>query len=892
MARNSTGTLVVVVPVIGESSYYFSTQDDLAAVSQIPATSGPTLYLPSGVNPGDGPAAGDSYAWGDVDGSCSSGNPIIIAAPSGTTIRGGSSVTFTNAYVSGRVVFDDSTDSWSIQSLTEPTPVSGVVWSDDLRTSTDDDQWVSGLSGANGTGGVITVGDGVHSVSLVQSGGAVGLTLESAGPLLLKGAGQPNFALNVQATATQLIGGTSTASSIILENSLIGIVPGTASAIATITPLGWEWAQSSVTLAATGTTTLTSSQQATPLLVMGAVTLTGHATLALDGVAGGFFLDFSAVNLNGQTLTVTNGAGSAVVSSSTLVVASCRTTNLVSLSSSSPPGIPDPGGEENGDILFYQGGEWNLRHIGTAGYVLTSFEGSPTWEPAAQQPAIVPNIAALGSLAAGGFASGTPVIVQSVNALWTYEPASTLATDGITVVAATGGGNWLRAVSLAPEQYIAQTVWWVDAQNVETTSSDENTGLTAATALRTKAEISRRWGTWSPTLNAIAVTVNYLSPDTTSADPGMFAPVFVDGATLTECGAVGGVSGGFPAHSFLGTLNVVTPNSPTTNTILQTTVNTASGALAVGMLLVNTTRGNSIAWVASISEGIATLSQPMTPYAGSGVYESSAVNTWAAGDGIAGYVPLAINLAKVAGTATDLGNDFDTASHIVWRIAVFDPLAGDDDFDALFVDMAAAPTFAECQVNRDTQIYGPVNVGAMFGNCAQMGGGVVTAGLGINGGLLIYAGLIQAALEASGVTFEWNALITATTAQAANVIMTGVEAGLALLSGSTLTLAGACTISTGQIYGNGVLNVTGTVTYAGLAETRFPVGIAGGGGITLNGVGFGYSNSTVGGGGGLTTTHGGITLTSLHLDAGAGSAGFGGYAYGGGAVLSAAGVQP
>ena len=45
-------------------------------------------------------------------------------------------------------------------------------------------------------------------------------------------------------------------------------------------------------------------------------------------------------------------------------------------------GIPDPGGEENGDILFYQGGSWNLRHIGSSGQVLTTFEGSPTWENA------------------------------------------------------------------------------------------------------------------------------------------------------------------------------------------------------------------------------------------------------------------------------------------------------------------------------------------------------------------------------------------------------------------------------------------------------------------------------------------------------------------------------
>ena len=68
MARNSTGTLAIVVPVVAAESYSYSTQDDLAAISEIPATTGTTLYLPAGDGPGQGPSLGDSYAWADVDG--------------------------------------------------------------------------------------------------------------------------------------------------------------------------------------------------------------------------------------------------------------------------------------------------------------------------------------------------------------------------------------------------------------------------------------------------------------------------------------------------------------------------------------------------------------------------------------------------------------------------------------------------------------------------------------------------------------------------------------------------------------------------------------------------------------------------------------------------------
>jgi hypothetical protein len=111
MPSNATGTLSIVVPVQGAARYAFSSADDLAALSAIPA-GGIVLALPGS------PSNGDSYAFADVDGSCSSGSPITIAPGAGTTIRGASTLVLTSAFSAGRLTFSAKTDSWAVESLT------------------------------------------------------------------------------------------------------------------------------------------------------------------------------------------------------------------------------------------------------------------------------------------------------------------------------------------------------------------------------------------------------------------------------------------------------------------------------------------------------------------------------------------------------------------------------------------------------------------------------------------------------------------------------------------------------------------------------------------------------------------------------------------------------
>jgi len=98
----------------------------------------------------------------------------------------------------------------------------------------------------------------------------------------------------------------------------------------------------------------------------------------------------------------------------------------------------------------------------------------------------VATIAALGPLPDDG---DTPdlVWVRSVLCLWHRNRASTLAVDGITVVAASGGGNWERMVPSTAPDWLVQADWGIDPM----LGDDENPGTTAL-PLRTSDELDRR----------------------------------------------------------------------------------------------------------------------------------------------------------------------------------------------------------------------------------------------------------------------------------------------------------------------------------------------------------------------------------------------------------------
>jgi hypothetical protein len=83
--------------------------------------------------------------------------------------------------------------------------------------------------------------------------------------------------------------------------------------------------------------------------------------------------------------------------------------------------------------------------------------------------------------------TGDKVYVQNIQATFVFDASSSAAADQITVVSAVGPGRFFRVPTPSPELQ-TQTTWFIDP----VAGFDENTGLTAGTALKTDAERQRR----------------------------------------------------------------------------------------------------------------------------------------------------------------------------------------------------------------------------------------------------------------------------------------------------------------------------------------------------------------------------------------------------------------
>jgi hypothetical protein len=480
---------------------------------------------------------------------------------------------------------------------------------------------------------------------------------------------------------------------------------------------------------------------------------------------------------------------------------------------------------------------------------------------------------------------GQRAVVLSNGGVWTFKLVSALAV-GNTVLAATGvaGAQWVRDGQTNIPNALKQTAWFVDAQNVSGTASDENDGLTSATALLNKREIFRRWGwTWSPNLVSIQVVITYLSADPAGGtDPGLFTPNFIGAASLMHTAAL-------PASSFTGTLLAVTAkNTGAGNTALRSTFTTATGAMAVGLLLVNATRGNSRAFAQrNTGGGLWQITQPFTPYGGAATPPAmTEVDTWANGDAITGYSLLQVDLAVMAGQTADISSSVANYSHVAWQIDLFTPNALPSVQTAL-VGGQALIAMAECSATRNVsfQLLGVI-AGDIYNcfmrNALTVRGGSRALGPTISGGAVVGpASILQDCfltkdlILVGGASVATAAILAGALRQNGNVC---IDSGVYELDGNLFLVA------PGVIYGGGTLNVRGVMLYSGLAVTAFRVAT-----LNLAGVATGYSNVTAAG---VVTTHGAIALSAANLDAAAGAAGFGGYAYGGGGTFSAAGIQP
>ena len=493
----------------------------------------------------------------------------------------------------------------------------------------------------------------------------------------------------------------------------------------------------------------------------------------------------------------------------------------------------------------------------TAPIVITGTTGAPNvqLQAGATVSISVAHGAALTAYAGtAALLQGALALVQSRQTLWAYQPGDASAADGWHIPAA-GGGNWVYVAAADGPTQQTQTAWFVSSAG-----SDDNAGNTSGTPLATKAEILRRWGTNTPTLTA-NVVITYLTADTGTTDPGIFRPI-INGGSLLHTAPL-------PAASFTGTLNAVTAKVPASNQILQSTFTTTTGAIAAGMLLVNSTRGNSRAFVQrNVSGGNWQLSQPNTPYPGSGFPANTEVNTWASGDAITGYVLPNVNLVNLGGEQGAVG-----AFHLhgVWQLAVnsFSLHINSQDF---FGVECAFPGFVSCESNAlltftnctFTSTLSVLNVSSFSLQSGFIGAAVILGGaqyfVELSGDVIIYAG-------------------------ASACFLCNVE-----LQGNVAIDTGAIVVGSGLNEKENAVDMYGPGTWNQQGGTLNVVGVFMGitCGLMLNGQATGYSRATSAG---VTTIHGGIALNATNLAAAAGAAGFGGFAEGGGAFITT-GAQP
>lgn len=212
------------------------------------------------------------------------------------------------------------------------------------------------------------------------------------------------------------------------------------------------------------------------------------------------------------------------------------------------------------------------------------------------------NGSALSAQSSVGMVPGQTAYVQSFGAYWSYQPTSTLTPDGSTVLAASGGGNWLRGPTAIAEQAIAQALWVVDSQNPA--ASDENTGLSPSSPLMHVAEIYRRYGSKTPSL-AQSTTIQCLS-NTNASDPIDFVPTLIGGGAWTLKGTLAQVGA--------ATIGIFTAKNHAVGSKNTITAQGQSGAFwtpFVGATVRDTTSGAQFFIDADLGSATAAISEPV-----------------------------------------------------------------------------------------------------------------------------------------------------------------------------------------------------------------------------------------------------------------------------------------
>lgn len=540
----------------------------------------------------------------------------------------------------------------------------------------------------------------------------------------------------------------------------------------------------------------------------------------------------------------------------------------------------------------------------------------PAWPPGSGVGTLIfPNIAALEAFNTATAPQGTTAFVQSNGSFWNLPNLIELAPltpDGITVVTATPAGQWWRTSDSGYLQHwLNQANWVVDPQNVSGHASDENVGTSGSAPLLHVAEIYRRWGfTWSPTIGSqglINMVVQYISASLTNgSDPALFEPNLLSDSTFAIMAAL-------PATpAMTATLTAVSPKNTTAGTAhaLQVGFNLITGVPGTNMLLVNTSKGNSRAFVQrSPLEAVWQISQPCTPYSGPPArppYDGAPeVDTWANGDNIQGFFLLDVDIGVVGGLQTEATN-FSTMGFTVWQVNLLDPAQSPVGVGkACTIHAEVFYAIVECSFGnantnpRSISYEGTTEQNPIFFNSAL---GISTNPAGNPLQNFIFGEGNAATVFSSGlIATDFTSIISVQLWN--DAILNGSFGIIRIGNSDTTVISPTCIdgsgvsnvvqgrgfvriVSGGFFYGDtgASYNSQGLTTYDDTGVSTFRLG----GGIAINGSTSAYSFHSTGG----VTQVDLVPLTPANLDAAAGPAGFGGVASLAGASIQKTGVTP
>lgn len=419
--------------------------------------------------------------------------------------------------------------------------------------------------------------------------------------------------------------------------------------------------------------------------------------------------------------------------------------------------------------------------------------------------------------------------------------------------------------------------WFVN----KSTGSDQNPCTSSGSPCATKQEIwVHRLGCFGAPMDCPrfqqTTTLEQDASDTDNNDP-LYAHVALEkGASfIVKGGTVAGTAATF-------TRSTAKNRTAGANALLSGSF--SAGVPAVGMLVVNTTRGNSRAWIESSAGGANwNLTQPfapVTPPTGNAV--PAEVDTWVSTDSVTLINPIAINISDISGVQTDTTGSFNNHVYL-YNANIFDPLGVFNDNitigTQIFID--------ECSLQREaafigtTDSYARIQINAQFlGGLNTVGGGAVDAFVDP----IFVGGSVQNIAEfASSPAFDGDFIqdVNMTTGagtqfgfyfMGGNLAMNGSPNAIEKLFYNNSIIYGA-TAKTFGVHGSGhVVNLTGN-TFAN--TLTFP------GNISINASTTACSATAAG------VINCGISITPAHLDAAAGAAGFGGTAFAfGGAGIS------